>query len=67
MNNRNTNHYGVGVTGLLGVAFILLKLTHVIDWSWWWVTSPFWIPVGLGLVFIVIGAVLKAIVDRGES
>ncbi len=34
---------GIGVPGLLGVAFVVLKLTHVIDWSWWWVLSPFWI------------------------
>lgn len=28
--------------GLLGVAFVVLKLTDVIDWSWWYVTLPFW-------------------------
>jgi hypothetical protein len=28
--------------GLLGVAFVVLKLTHYIDWSWGWVTLPFW-------------------------
>ena len=33
---------GIGVIGLLGVAFVVLKLCGVIDWSWWWVTAPFW-------------------------
>ena len=33
---------GIGFFGLLGVAFIVLKLTHVINWSWWWVTIPLW-------------------------
>lgn len=33
---------GVGVLGLLGVAFVVLKLMGYIDWSWWWVTAPFW-------------------------
>jgi hypothetical protein len=33
---------GVGVYGLLIVLFVGLKLGHVIDWSWWWVTAPFW-------------------------
>ena len=33
---------GIGVVGLLGVAFVVLKLTGYIDWSWWWVTAPFW-------------------------
>lgn len=27
------------------LAFIVLKLCKVIDWSWWWVLSPFWIGV----------------------
>lgn len=25
---------------LLGIVFIVLKLTHVIDWSWWFVLIP---------------------------
>jgi hypothetical protein len=37
---------------LLGVLFVALKLTHVIDWSWWWVTLPFWL--GWGVVLLVI-------------
>ncbi|WP_218032425.1 hypothetical protein [Paenibacillus humicus] len=32
----------MNAVGLLGVVFITLKLTGVIDWSWWWVTLPFW-------------------------
>ena len=35
---------------LLFLAFIVLKLCGVIDWSWWWVLSPFWIV----LVFVII-------------
>lgn len=38
--------------GLLGVAFVVLKLTNVIDWSWWWVTLPFW--GGLALVLAIL-------------
>ena len=42
-----SNNSGIGVLGLLGVVFVTLKLTHVIDWSWWYVTMPFWIGVPL--------------------
>jgi hypothetical protein len=35
---------GIGVLGLLGVVFVTLKLCGVIDWSWWFVTAPFWGP-----------------------
>jgi hypothetical protein len=43
---------GIGACGLLGVAFVVLKLMGVINWSWWWVTCPFWI--GLAIVIAVI-------------
>ncbi len=42
---------GIGILGLLGVLFVGLKLCHIIDWSWWWVTAPFW--GGLALVILV--------------
>lgn len=32
------------IAGLLGIAFVILKLTGVIAWSWWWVLAPFWAP-----------------------
>lgn len=45
---------GIGVLGLLGVAFVVLKLAGVIAWSWWWVTAPFWGgPAILGGVLII--------------
>ena len=36
---------GPGILGLLGVAFVVLKLVGVINWSWWWVTLPFYGPI----------------------
>lgn len=39
-----TSSGGISVLGLLGVAFVILKLCGVIHWSWWWVTCPFWGP-----------------------
>ncbi|MDH6670182.1 phosphoglycerol transferase MdoB-like AlkP superfamily enzyme [Paenibacillus sp. LBL] len=53
---------GIGVLGLLGVAFIVLKLTGVIDWSWWWVTAPFWGLLALGVVIWVIFYIIAGIV-----
>lgn len=50
---HGTNAGGVGVGSLLLVAFIVLKLCHVIDWSWWWVLSPLWISAALVLVIVV--------------
>ena len=57
---------GIGFSGLLTVAFIVLKLTGHISWSWVWVLAPLWIPLLVGLVIfsvvliiLVIAAVLK--------
>lgn len=45
----------IGFGGFLLLLFVTLKLCHVIDWSWWWVLSPVWIPVALLLaVFLFV-------------
>ena len=53
-NSSSSSSGGIGVLGLLGVAFVVLKLTGVIDWSWWWVTAPFWGGFALFLVVALI-------------
>lgn len=57
---------GIGVLGLLGVAFVVLKLLGVITWSWWWVTAPFWGGFALALVILVVifGALLLQAIGK---
>ena len=57
--NNNSSNGGIGVLGLLGVVFVTLKLTDVIDWSWWYVTMPFW--GGIALVAVVCVLALIAV------
>lgn len=45
---------GIGFVGLLQILFIGLKLTNYINWSWWWVFSPFLISTALTLVILAI-------------
>ena len=40
-------------SGLLTILFVILKLTNVIAWSWWWVLSPLWIPTAIVIVFLI--------------
>lgn len=49
MSNAQTSG-GMGCLSTLFVIFLVLKLTGLIAWSWWWVTSPIWIPVSLALI-----------------
>ena len=58
--NKTTVSGGVGVLGLLGVAFVVLKLCKVINWSWWWVTAPFWIPLGVIMLLVVLVGIIAA-------
>jgi hypothetical protein len=41
----SSNHSGgIGFCGMLTIVFVVLKLTNIISWSWWWIFAPLWIP-----------------------
>ena len=54
---------GVGFCGLLFIALLVLKLTHVIDWSWWWITAPLWGGFALFLLVVVFIIIIALIFD----
>ena len=53
-NNKSSGSSGGIFWTLLVVAFIVLKVTHLIDWPWVWVLAPIWIPAGIVLAAIVV-------------
>ena len=54
-NSGSTAGGGLGLSGVLLVVFIVLKLCKVITWSWVWVLSPLWISLILwGIVLLII-------------
>lgn len=61
--NNNTNN-GIGFFGLLTLLFIGLKLTNFIDWPWIWVLAPFWLPLTMLILFIVISLFLTTIMFK---
>ena len=62
MANKSNSSNGLGLGTILFLIFMVLKLTNYIDWSWWWVTAPLWIPI---LILGIIG--LIAIVYLGRK
>lgn len=46
---------------VLFAIFLVLKLTGVIAWSWWWITAPLWGPVALTLLLVSIFLVVRAV------
>lgn len=63
-NSSASSSGGIGVLGLLGVVFVTLKLLGYIDWSWWWVTLPFWGGLALVLTILLVGALIYAAVKK---
>jgi hypothetical protein len=59
MSDRNNAGAGLSLSGVLTVVFVVLKLTDNIDWSWWWVLSPLWIPWGVVLFLCLVVGVVK--------
>lgn len=61
---------GIGITTLLTVVFVVLKLCKVITWSWWWVLSPLWIVASLiillWIIYLVI-CLIGAMIDKRKS
>ena len=55
---------GIGFGGILFIVFLILKLTNVIDWSWWWVTSPLWIPITIAIVIFIFIVIFQLIIHR---
>ena len=56
------NFGGCGFT--LAIIFLVLKLTHVIDWAWIWIFAPVWIPLGIaiGILLIYLLVLLVAVI-----
>ena len=64
MENDNARSGGIGFFGLLGIVFITLKLCGVIDWEWWLVLAPIWVPMAIALIvllFMFFWAIVKEI------
>ena len=54
-NPNGTAGYGLGLSSVLLVVFIVLKLCKIITWSWVWVLSPLWISLIIwGIILLII-------------
>lgn len=55
----------------LFTVFLVLKLTGLIDWSWWWVTAPLWAPiVAAAVVFLgvfVVAYIVAIVAINADS
>ena len=57
MSDNNKSRLALG--DVLFIVFLILKLTNTINWSWWWVTAPLWMP----FAFIIVITGIAALID----
>lgn len=69
-NSSSSTSSGIGFFGLLTVAFVVLKLTHFIDWPWLWVLSPLWGGFIAAILFmgivLIVALIIEGIKDKKE-
>lgn len=66
MASQTSTRGGVSGGFLLFLVFLVLKLTDVIGWSWWWVTAPLWVPVAIGVLLLTVAGVLALFAKGGR-
>ena len=66
MNKKKVSGNGIGIGTVLFLIFLTLKLAEVgqvATWSWWWVTSPLWIPLvavlGIAAIALILAGIIK--------
>lgn len=55
---------GLGVLGVLTILFVVLKLLHVIEWSWLIVFLPVLIGLALKILWIVVAVLIALLGSR---
>ena len=56
--NKEPKSSGLGILAVLQIVFLVLKLTGLIDWSWWLVLVPLWTDIGFSLLFIILALII---------
>lgn len=63
---QNSSGGSLKVSLAVGAGLIILKLANVIDWSWWLVLAPIYVPVVIIFLFF-IGLVIHLLRQQGRQ
>lgn len=69
-NKSSASSFATSIGGSLFLLFLFCKLAGFVEWSWWWITAPLWLPLVLGGaligLFILLGVVLQLCKPKRE-
>ena len=66
-NEISRSTLGSSIIVTLSIVFVTFKLTEVINWSWWWVTSPLWLPLVSALTLMIMAVGLNKLTSALEQ
>lgn len=57
---------GINFFELMFLMFLGLKISGLIDWSWWWVFAPIWVPILAFIILVGLAFLGAAIWSQGK-
>ena len=57
-NKKSKGGRSMSIGTIIGIIFIVLKLVGLIEWSWVWVLSPFWIGAIIAILALIVGVIV---------
>ena len=58
MIKKVTITYSFPIATIIFLAFFFAKIFDKIDWSWWWIFSPLWLPFAILLGVLAIAGIV---------
>jgi hypothetical protein len=55
---------GIKLDIILFLTFMALKVFGITNWSWWWVTSPLWLPPALIIIILIFSLLIALIFGK---
>lgn len=51
---------------LIGLVLVFMRMLGLIDWSWWIVLAPFYVPCAVLIGLFIFGAIKISIDKKGD-
>jgi len=64
MKKTNVTTGSTSICVILFLIFLALKLTNYIDWSWWWITAPLWLPASIGIIVVIPVIAIRIVIAK---
>ena len=62
--NKETATWFTPMCFLTTITFVILKLVNIIDWNWWWIFAPLWMPLTGFILIVVILIIIALIINK---